>query len=251
MRDRSSILCGSILFHNGLHHKPSGSHAPNAVARFGDDSKETVFATLHDLSKVFDCVESLENQKPEQKRGKPFVFFTNSDISDITKRHGGDPPRQYLDCVYNETPPVHCQRTRSFDFREFCETMREKEDPAMEKIGAEWNEIRAVLDWDNMVGLCYIHDPMFDPRQHVAMAKQLSENFNNVFEMAVFRVHEPGGVTGDLLVRDGEDGEYQPAADISPPGPANGNAKHACEYPNRRLVTLHEYLQDIKTELKQ
>jgi hypothetical protein len=35
--------------------------------------------------------------------------------------------------------------------------------------GAEWNEIRAVLNWDNMVGLVYIHDPEQDPQVRVAL----------------------------------------------------------------------------------
>lgn len=35
--------------------------------------------------------------------------------------------------------------------------------------GAEWNEIRAVLNWDNMVGLVYIHDPEQDPQVRAAL----------------------------------------------------------------------------------
>jgi len=78
---------------------------PNAVARFGDDSKSTVFATLHDLERIFDHHEQLERQKAHDKGtiggeqqqeewagkdgggddaegqgGTAFVYFTNSDI---------------------------------------------------------------------------------------------------------------------------------------------------------------------------
>ena len=62
MQDQHSIMCGSILFNEGYHHKPDNNWVHNAVARFGDDSKQTVFATLHDLHKIFDHHEELEKQ---------------------------------------------------------------------------------------------------------------------------------------------------------------------------------------------
>lgn len=55
--------------------------------------------------------------------------------SDIAKRAGGDTPRNYLEATWGVTGPVHCQRPRGFDFRNFCSTMEHKEDENMEKIG--------------------------------------------------------------------------------------------------------------------
>lgn len=48
-------------------------HLPNAVARFGPDSGETLFATVHSLDAIFDTHEALEKQKPTEKQGKAFV----------------------------------------------------------------------------------------------------------------------------------------------------------------------------------
>jgi hypothetical protein len=44
-----------------------------APCRFGDDAHDTLFATVHDLDAVFDTHQALEQQKPEDKRGTPFV----------------------------------------------------------------------------------------------------------------------------------------------------------------------------------
>jgi hypothetical protein len=67
MQDQHSIMCGSILFNEGYRHKPDNKWVHNAVARFGADSKETVFATLHDLNKIFDHHEQLEEQVLSEK----------------------------------------------------------------------------------------------------------------------------------------------------------------------------------------
>eukprot|EP00879_Flechtneria_rotunda_P016245 GHRR01016996.1.p2 GENE.GHRR01016996.1~~GHRR01016996.1.p2 ORF type:complete len:175 (+),score=58.76 GHRR01016996.1:914-1438(+) len=110
------------------------------------------------------------------------------------------PPCNYMECIHGECPPIQCERGRGFDFRGFCSTKNEKEDPSMEEEGNEWNELRAVLNDDNMVGLLYIHDPQYKPQQHVEAAKKLSAYFNDEFLMLVFKLREPGGHQGDLLV---------------------------------------------------
>lgn len=46
-----------------------------AVAGFGDDAEHAVFATLHDLSKVFETHEQLEQQKAAGQQGPPFVVM--------------------------------------------------------------------------------------------------------------------------------------------------------------------------------
>jgi hypothetical protein len=48
----------------------------STVARFGDKehAERTVFATMHDLSAIFETHKQLEEQKtPESNRGPPFV----------------------------------------------------------------------------------------------------------------------------------------------------------------------------------
>jgi hypothetical protein len=37
----------------------------------------------------------------------------------------------------------------------------------------QWNELRAALSYENLVGLAYIHDPSRNPRQHLAEAEEL------------------------------------------------------------------------------
>jgi hypothetical protein len=61
--------------------------------------------------------------------------------------------------------------------------------------------LRAVLTQDNMVGLAYIYDPAKDPKDHIEMAKRLRRNFNDEFVMIVFKLQEPGGCTGDVLLK--------------------------------------------------
>jgi hypothetical protein len=62
LRPPVQSLAYSVI-HNTLH----------CACRFGDDAKDTLFATVHDLDAVFDTHEALEQQKPEDKRGTPFV----------------------------------------------------------------------------------------------------------------------------------------------------------------------------------
>eukprot|EP00878_Enallax_costatus_P035975 GHUV01040241.1.p1 GENE.GHUV01040241.1~~GHUV01040241.1.p1 ORF type:complete len:141 (+),score=26.68 GHUV01040241.1:192-614(+) len=103
---------------------------------------------------------------------KTSKLFANSDIGNMTKKpEVGEPPRDYMETVYGETPPVQTERTRAFNFREFCQN-KDEEDPSMEEEGNEWNEMRAVLNDDNMVGLLYIYDPDNDPQQHRDLAKK-------------------------------------------------------------------------------
>lgn len=65
---------------NSLTHTPLARLPPPrpscAVARFGDreHAERTLFATLHDLSAVFESHQQLDQQKPPEKgKGPPFV----------------------------------------------------------------------------------------------------------------------------------------------------------------------------------
>eukprot|EP00775_Hariotina_reticulata_P002167 gene2167-2486_t len=198
------------MFFQGLQHKDN-KHIPNAVARFGDDSQETLFATLHDIDAIFDTHQQLEELKPKEKQGEAFVLFANSDIGKMVERTHAQPPKDYMKAFWGRCPPVQCQRARSFDFRGFCSTKDGKEDPALEQEdNVEWNEMRAVFTHDNMVGLMYIHDPAFAPTEHVEVVKKLLDNFGDKYELVVFKLREAGGSQGDLLVAMDDEDNQQP-----------------------------------------
>ncbi|KAF6257359.1 hypothetical protein COO60DRAFT_1233474 [Scenedesmus sp. NREL 46B-D3] len=154
-------------------------------------------------------------------------LFANSDIGNLTKNKACCPPKDYMEAQWGRCPPVQCERDRSFDFRRFCSTKNEKEDPSMEEEGAEWNEMRAVLNTDNMVGLLYIHDPQFTPQQHADLAKKLCANFGGELEMGVLKMHEPGGHQGDLLLVDDSAGEADANGKADSAAGASGDAKGA------------------------
>ncbi|GIL43013.1 hypothetical protein Vafri_823, partial [Volvox africanus] len=48
-----------------------------------------------------------------------------------------------------------------------------------------WNELRAALSYENMVGLAYIHDPARDPRLHLAEAEDLRRSVAETAEEAL------------------------------------------------------------------
>ncbi|KXZ44267.1 hypothetical protein GPECTOR_70g498 [Gonium pectorale] len=95
-------------------------------------------------------------------------------MADQANACGGQPPESYQDCT-PDGPGPHCLlRTRGFDFRGYCEAQPLRHLPEeAEARGIEWNELRAALSYDNMVGLAYIYDPARDPRQHLETAAAL------------------------------------------------------------------------------
>jgi hypothetical protein len=83
------------------------------------------------------------------------------------------------------------------------------------------------------VGLLYIADAQHDPRAHVAALEQLHrgvlEQLGKDLPTAVFQLHQRGGITGELLVQQGQ-GE----------GGQQG-----------RLLLFEEYLAGIREQLRQ
>lgn len=61
----------------------------------------------------------LEAQKPPGQRcpAGPYLYFTPYDMCDAAKAHGGQPPVDYLDCVWDQTPPKEYARPRDYDLR--------------------------------------------------------------------------------------------------------------------------------------
>lgn len=76
----------------------------------------------------------------------------------------------------------------------------------------QWNELRAALSYDNLVGLAFIHDPGHDPRQHKAAADALRQR---VAEAAAHAAREAalarsgGAALGDAYRVDDEGGAEQ------------------------------------------
>ena len=68
------------------------------------------------------------------------MFLMQSTIycRDVAKRNGGDPPKSYMEATWGKSPPIHCQRSRSFNFREFC-VKTEPEDPDMVEGVSNWH----------------------------------------------------------------------------------------------------------------
>ena len=65
-----------------------------------------------------------------------------------------------------------------------------------------------------MVGLAYIYDPEQDPKDHLTMAERLRSNFNDEFMMIVFKLREPGGCTGDVLLKPASGGPFKAAYEV-------------------------------------
>ncbi|EFJ51974.1 hypothetical protein VOLCADRAFT_87025 [Volvox carteri f. nagariensis] len=173
-----TLMSGSILFYKGLLHRPTGRRIPSGVARFGDSGRvhATVFASLHDLELVWQSHARLEASKPPERRcpSGPFVYFAHHDMADVAEEAGGQPPVSYCDCWPAGPGPSELIRSGDFDFRSHCESQPPPHLPTdAEARGIQWNELRAALSYENMVGLAYIHDPSRDPRHHLGEAEEL------------------------------------------------------------------------------
>lgn len=61
-----------------------------------------------------------------------------------------------------------------------------------------------MLSLRSLVGLCYLHDPARDPRADVQEATKFANLFRDLGHsldtMYVFRITDPDGVSGDLLL---------------------------------------------------
>lgn len=211
--DAGNLHCGSLLFYHGVTHQPTQRCLPNAVARFGDDFDQVFLATMHDLDRVWCTHERLEHkrqgsaEKFEQvannEKHPAFVYFSNCDMCPVANIvHGGEPGATYLECEYGTTPPVKFQRCKGFDFRRYCEESTDKEDTGKNKIHAEWNELRACLSTENLVGLVYVWDPFLDPYTHVDHVHDLQKLFGQHYNVCIFQLSGPREVTGDLMVDD-------------------------------------------------
>ncbi len=87
-------------------------------------------------------------------------------------------------------------------------------------MAARRNELRAALGYDNLVGLCLLHDPAHDPQQHLAAAQELRRRVleggagegeqGEALVTCVFALDAPGSFTGELVVEEevgeGEEG---------------------------------------------
>uniref|UniRef100_A0A7S3QLP8 Uncharacterized protein n=1 Tax=Dunaliella tertiolecta TaxID=3047 RepID=A0A7S3QLP8_DUNTE len=205
--DPNTLRCGSLLFYKGLQDKSSNFRQSNAVARLGDHSqvKQTVFGVLHDLELVWQTHEQLEQAKPVDKQGQPFLFFTNCDMFDVANECGGHACWKYSELQSQVSQPVALQRTRGFNFRAHCESVLEngatKDNPKRPGKECEWNELRASLNRSNTVGVAYISDPSSDPREYIDSARLLLHDLG-LPELCcvVFELDNPGSSTGNLLV---------------------------------------------------
>lgn len=87
------------------------------------------------------------------------------------------------------------------------------------------------------VGLLYIADPGHDPRSHVgpleALHQGVLQQLGKELPVGVFALHEAGGISGELLVVEGE-GE-----DAGGAGGQGGG----------RLLLFEEWLADIRDKL--
>lgn len=156
LQNEQTLLCGTVLMYR----------SNNSIARFGDSDRlhNTIFATLHDVNKIWDDHQQLEAQKPAGKtawvsnqaskqalnvgRGLiknpytliidgntteihkvPFVYFTNCDMENAAEMDGGSPQKDYMKCAYGVTPPLKYQRTQDFSFRHHMEASCGKDDP--------------------------------------------------------------------------------------------------------------------------